>query len=219
MGGRFWNAPPGQTIKKRASRDVTNPTPINRPFRILAIPGSTRAGSYNRRLLKAARDVAPAGVEIEITEIGGLPFYDADLEATGEPAPVREFKEQVRAADALLIATPEYNGSIPGLLGNALDWASRPRSRAPLNGKPVAILGATPSPRGGARAQTVLRQVLTATQCAVVPEPDLLVRSAHERFDGVGTLNDEATRNRLRALLADLVDRTACAEAAERPAA
>ncbi|MDP9356253.1 MAG: NAD(P)H-dependent oxidoreductase [Chloroflexota bacterium] len=199
--------------------NLTNPTRINRPVRILAIPGSTRAGSYNRRLLEAARDVAPAGVEVEITDIGGLPFYDADLEAAGEPAPVREFKERVRAADALLIATPEYNGSIPGLLGNALDWASRPRGQAPLDAKPVAILGATPSPRGGAGAQAVLRQVLTATRCAVVPEPDLLVRSAYERFDAAGSLSDEATRHRLRELLATLVDRAAGTDAADRWAA
>ncbi len=198
---------------------MTNPTDINRPFRILAIAGSIRAGSYNRLLLEAARDLAPTGVEIEIVDTAGLPFYDADLEAVGDPAPVGEFKERVRAADALLIATPEYNGCIPGLLGNALDWASRPYGRAPLSGKPVAILGATPSPRGGARAQAVLRQILAATRCAVVPEPELVVRSAHEQFDAVGMLRDELTRDRLRALLANLVDGVAGTDAADRPAA
>jgi len=193
--------------------------PISRPFTILAISGSTRAGSYNRRLLDAAREVAPPGVEIKIADISTLPFYDSDLEAAGAPASVREFKERVRSADALLIATPEYNGTIPGLLGNALDWASRPYGRAPLTGKPAAVIGATPSTRGGARAQVVLRQVLTATRCAVVPEPELVVRVAHEQFDAAGNLRDESTRDRLRVLLGNLVDWAAGTQTEERRAA
>ncbi len=192
--------------------------PINGSVRILAISGSTRSGSYNRRLLIAAREVAPTGVEIEIADISALPFYDSDLEAAGAPASVREFKEQMRSADALLIATPEYNGTIPGLLGNALDWTSRPHGQAPLTGKPVAIMGATTSPRGGARAQAVLRQILAATRCAVVPEPELVVRSAHDRFDE-GKLCDEPSRDCLRVLLAHLIDWAAGTETAERRAA
>ncbi|MDP9367137.1 MAG: NAD(P)H-dependent oxidoreductase [Chloroflexota bacterium] len=198
---------------------MTTVTPINRPLRILAIPGSTRAGSYNRRLLETARDVAAPGVEIEITDISRLPFYDADLEAAGAPDSVREFREQVQTADALLIGTPEYNGTIPGLLANALDWASRPYGRGPLTGKPVAILGATPSPRAGGRAQAVLRQVLTATRCTVVPEPEVVVRSAHELFDAAGVLRDEASRDRLRDLIANLVSDAASTGAQDRRAA
>lgn len=118
------------------------------PFRVLAIPGSLRRGSYNRRLIVAARDAAPAGVRVELFDLRPIPVYDGDVEAAGDPPAVADFKARIRAADALLIATLEYNGTVPGVLQNAIDWASRPRAAAALDGKPVAVVGASPGPGG-----------------------------------------------------------------------
>jgi chromate reductase len=119
--------------------------------RIAAFAGSLRRKSYNRALIEAARELAPGGMSIEPIEIGGLPFYNADVEAEGDPASVADFKAALQQADGVLIATPEYNDGIPGVLGNALDWASRLPGRAPLAAKPVAIIGASPSQIGTAR--------------------------------------------------------------------
>ena len=170
--------------------------------RIVAIAGSLRRRSYNRALIAAAHALAPAGMQIEPIEIGSLPFYDADLEGQGDPPAVAEFKEAVRAADGLLIATPEHNDGIPGVLTNAIDWGSRLPGRSPLAGKPVAIIGASPSQVGTARAQLHLRQLLAHTQARVLPPPELLVAAAHERFDADLHLTHEPTRRVLAHLLA-----------------
>jgi chromate reductase len=169
--------------------------------RIVAFAGSLRRRSFNRALIRAAAELAPSGLLIETIEIGGLPLYDADLEAAGDPPPVTAFKEAVHRADGLLIATPEHNDGLPGALTNALDWASRLPGRAPMTGKPVAVMGASPSQVGTARAQLHLRQVLAHIQARVLPPPELLVGSAHQRFDGELRLADEATRR----VLADLL--------------
>src|SRR3954451_23056124 len=131
---------------------------------------------------------------IETIEIGGLPFYNADLEAKGDPPAVAAFKQSLAAADGILIATPEYNDGIPGVLTNAMDWGSRLPGRAPLIGKPVAVMGASPSQIGTARAQLHLRQILSHVQARVLPPPELLVAKAHERFDQELRLRDEGTR-------------------------
>jgi chromate reductase, NAD(P)H dehydrogenase (quinone) len=127
---------------------------------VIAFAGSLRRNSLNRALVRAARELAPEGLTIESLEIGGLPFYNGDVEAAGDPPAVTAFKDALRAADGVLIATPEYNDGIPGVLGTALDWGSRLPGRAPLSGKPVAVMGASPSQIGTARAQLHLRQVL-----------------------------------------------------------
>ena len=170
--------------------------------RIVAIAGSLRRRSYNRALIAAAHALAPPGTQIEPIEIGSLPFYDADLEAQGDPPAVAQFKAAVREADGLLIATPEHNDGIPGLLTNAIDWGSRLPGRSPLAGKPVAIMGATPSQVGTARAQLHLRQLLAHAQARVLPPPELLVAAAHERFDAELRLTHEPTRRVLGDLLA-----------------
>jgi chromate reductase len=170
--------------------------------RIVAFAGSLRRKSYNRALVEAARELAPASMTIEWTEIGGLPFYNADLEAQGDPSAVTEFKAAVGSADGILIATPEYNDGIPGVLANALDWGSRLPGRAPLTGKPVALMGASPSQIGTARAQLHLRQVLGHVQARVLPPPELLIARAHERFDPGLRLTDDSTRRVLSDLLA-----------------
>ena len=171
------------------------------PDRVVAFAGSLRRKSYNRALIEAARELAPESMTIEAIEIGGLPFYDADLEADGDPESVAAFKAALQQADGLLIATPEYNDSIPGVLGNALAWGSRLPGRAPVVGKAVAIMGASPSQIGTARAQLHLRQVLGHVRARVLPPPELLVAQAHLRFDPDLRLNDESTRRILTSLL------------------
>jgi chromate reductase len=169
---------------------------------IVAFAGSLRRKSFNRALVEAARELAPAGMTIESIEIGGLPFYNADLEAQGDPPAVAAFKAAVGSADGILIATPEYNDGIPAVLTNALDWGSRLPGRAPLTGKPVVLMGASPSQIGTARAQLHLRQVLGHVQARVLPPPELLIAKAHERFDAGLRLADESTRRVLSDLLA-----------------
>jgi chromate reductase len=173
------------------------------PSRIVALAGSLRRRSFNRALIDAAVEIASPALTIETIEIGDLPFYDADLEAQGDPPAVAEFKAALAPADGVLIATPEYNDGIPGVLTNALDWGSRLPGRSPLAGKPAMVMGASPSQVGTARAQLHLRQVLGHIQARVLPPPELLVARAHERFDAELRLTDEGTRR----LLADLLRR------------
>ena len=168
-------------------------------LRILGIPGSLRRLSYNRGLLLAARELAPDGMEIEMTDLSSIPLYNGDVEAEGFPASVQALKTQIEAADALLFATPEYNHLISGVLKNAIDWASRPPS--PLRRKPAAIMGASAGATGTARAQLALRQVLTTTECYVLPAPQVLVAGARDRFDSNGRLTDEHARENIRSLL------------------
>lgn len=193
--------------------------PANGALRIVAFAGSLRRGSFNRALLNAARELAPERMTIEPMEIAGLPFYNADVEAEGDPSAVVEFKAAIRAADGVLIATPEYNEGLPGLLTNAIDWASRLPGSAPLTGKPVAMMGASPSPVGTARAQAHLRQMLGHTHARVLPPPELLVAAAHERFDAGLRLTHEGSRRVLAGLLerfARWIERERAADAAER---
>jgi chromate reductase, NAD(P)H dehydrogenase (quinone) len=183
-------------------------------MRVLGIAGSLRAGSYNRALLEAARELAPPSMEIEEFDLRGLPFYDGDLEAAGDPAPFAAFKDAIRRSDALLIATPEYNRGIPGVLKNAIDWASRPPLGSPLAGKPVAIMGASTGRGGTARAQEQLRAALEYSRADVVAQPEVLVPEAYMRFDEEGRLTDEETRTRLRSLLDALSARSRLPRAA-----
>lgn len=184
------------------------------PTRIVAFAGSLRRRSFNRALIAAAAEVAPLSVTLESVEIGALPFYDADLEAEGDPPAVAGFKAALAGADGVLIATPEYNDGIPGVLTNALDWGSRLPGRSPLAGKPTMVMGASPSQVGTARAQLHLRQVLGHVQARVLPPPELLVARAHQRFDAELRLTDEGTRR----LLADLLRRFVAWIARERAA-
>ena len=169
--------------------------------RIVAFAGSLRRGSFNRALIHAAEELAHDGMTIEPIEIGGLPFYNADVEAEGDPPGVAAFKAALYQADGILIATPEYNDGIPAVLTNAIDWGSRLTGRSPLIGKPVAVMGASPSQIGTARAQLHLRQLLGHVQARVLPPPELLVARAHERFDAGLRLKDEGTRRVLAGLL------------------
>ena len=175
---------------------------------VFAFAGSLRENSYNRALLRAAREETPEGMSIEIFDLADIPLYNADLEAEGDPEEVKAFKEGIRMSDAVLIATPEYNHGVPGVTKNAIDWASRPPKDAPLNRKPVGILGASPGITGSARGQSQLRQAFEFTNSYCMPQPEILVYRAHEKFDDEGRLTDEKTREFLGKYLAALAEWT-----------
>ena len=164
---------------------------------VLAFAGSLRRDSFNKALLRAAWEEAPAGMGIEIFDLAEVPLYNADLEREGDPEAVATLKGAIRAADGLLIATPEYNHGVAAVTKNAIDWASRPPRASALNERPVAILGASPSLTGTARGQSQLRQAFGFTNSYCMPQPEVLVYRAHEKFDEEGRLIDEATRKHL----------------------
>lgn len=164
---------------------------------ILAIAGSLRRDSYNRALLRSAADLAPEGMAIDIFDLAEVPLYNGDVEARGDPEAVARLKRAIAAADGVLMATPEYNHGVPAVMKNAVDWASRPPRSAPLGGKPVGIIGASPGITGSARGQSQLRQAFEFTNSYCMPQPELLVFKAHEKFDSEGRLTDAATAEHL----------------------
>ncbi len=175
---------------------------------ILGICGSLRRDSYNRALLREAAAMVPAGVRIEMFDrLGEIPPFNEDVETQGYPEPVRALQSAIADADALLIATPEYNYSVPGVLKNAIDWASRPAGKSPLTGKPTALIGASPGMGGTARAQLALRQSFVFTGTPVLPGPEVLVSSAADRIED-GRLVDDDSRRFLGDLVGRLVEFT-----------
>ncbi|OYW44801.1 MAG: FMN reductase [Sphingomonadales bacterium 32-68-7] len=173
---------------------------------VLGVAGSLRAGSLNRALLHAAAGLAPPGLSIEVFDLAAVPLYNGDVEAAGDPPGVAAFKQAIAAADGVLFATPEYNHGVPGVMKNAVDWASRPPREAPLGGKPVGIIGASPGITGTARGQSQLRQAFEFTNSYCLPQPELLVFKAHEKFDAAGQLTDEATAQFLQRYLVAFAD-------------
>lgn len=170
---------------------------------VLGIPGSLREDSYNKALLRAAQEEAQEGIAIDIFEIDEIPFFNQDVEDQGDPEPVRRLKEAIRQTDAVLIATPEYQHGLPGVLKNTLDWASRPPGDSPMNGKVVGMMGASPGPVGTARAHLQLRQTLIYNQSRMVARPEVLVANAAEKFEDGRLTNDKARefiRKHLQAL-------------------
>ena len=180
---------------------------MSKPVRILGIAGSLRRQSYNRAALRAATELVPAGASIETFELDGLPGFNQD-EEQNPPAKVTELKKRIREADAILIVTPEYNYSVPGVLKNAIDWASRPYGDSAWNGKPAAIMGASVGTIGTARAQYHLRQMMVFLNMFPVNQPEVMIGNAQERFDSQGNLTDEATKDFIRQLLQNLVEWT-----------
>jgi chromate reductase len=180
---------------------------MNKPVRILGIAGSLRRESYNRAALRAAKELVPEGATIEIFELDGIPGFNQD-EEQNPPAKVAELKKSIRVADAILFVTPEYNYSIPGVLKNAIDWASRPYGNSAWNGKPAAIIGASIGAIGTARAQYHLRQMMVFLNMFPINQPEVMIGNAHERFDAQGNLRDEATKEFIRQLLQNLVEWT-----------
>jgi chromate reductase len=177
-------------------------------FKIAGLAGSLRRASFHRGLIRAAQELAPGGVTVEpYQQLDKIPFFNQDVEDQGDPASVRDFKEKIRQADAVLIATPEYDYAIPGVLTTALDWALRPPS--PFRHKPVGIVGTSPGGVGTARGQMVLRQILLHPPAYVMPDPQMLIPYALERFDAqTGDLVDEQTRERMHRFLEALVEWT-----------
>ena len=180
--------------------------------RLLGISGSLRRDSFNSALLREAGHLLPDGVTLEIFNLKNIPLFDRDLEAIGIPNPVRHFRERIRSVDALLIATPEYNYSVTGVLKNAIDWASRDESGdgvldsgSPLDEKPAAIMGAG-GRMGTVRAQAHLREIALHNSMRVMIDPEVFVSRPHSKFDENGRLTHERTREQLRALLAAIPD-------------
>ena len=176
-------------------------------FKILAISGSLRKGSHNTAVLRAAQELAPEGVEITIYEgLGDIPPYNDDIR-TGEgyPASVEAFRTALREADAVMIATPEYNYSNTGVLKNAIDWASRPPEQ-PFNEKPVAILGASPGLLGTARAQYDLRKMFVFLNAHALNKPEVFIMQSGQKIDAEGRVTDEATRGFIAGQVAALRD-------------
>ena len=182
---------------------------------VVAISGSLRTGSYNTAALRAAQQAAPEGVSIEIVPIADIPIYDHDIQVHGFPVPVQALADRIRAADAVLIASPEYNYSIPGGLKNAIDWVSRVPDQ-PFAGKPVALMGASMSLLGAARAQYHLRQTFVFLDALPINKPEVFIAQAHTRFDETGALTDEATRGFIKALVEALANWTRRLQASPR---
>jgi chromate reductase, NAD(P)H dehydrogenase (quinone) len=175
------------------------------PVHVLGISGSLRRASFNSAALRVAKELLPPDMTLHIEDIAPIPFYNGDVEAAGVPASVREFTDRVRAADALLISTPEYNYSVPGVLKNALDWASRPPRDMATSGKPLAIMGAG-GRYGTVRAQMHLRQIAPELNMFPLNKPQVHIQRPWEKFDRDGNLTDEPTRLEIQALLVALGD-------------
>jgi chromate reductase len=195
------------------------------PLAVLGICGSLRRASYNRAALVAVQELAselapkvvPGGVTVELADLAGIPPYDEDLRARGLPTAVAALRARIAAADALLIATPEYNHSVPGVLKNAIDWASRPPDQ-PFDAKPLAILGASPGRTGTARAQAHLRQCFVFLNAHLLNKPEVMIAGANQLVDEAGRLTDQATREHLAKQLAALAAWTRRLQVATGPA-
>jgi chromate reductase, NAD(P)H dehydrogenase (quinone) len=171
-------------------------------IRVAGIPGSLRQGSLNKALLRAAVDLAPTGMEIKIYNgLGDIPPYNDDVFTKGDPEAVAVLKAAINEADAMLIVTPEYNYGVPGVLKNAIDWASRPSGNCVLNRKPAAIMGCSPGLGGTIRAQHALRQSFVFTDTYVMQQPEIKIPSAAQLFDESGRLTDENTREHVKKFL------------------
>jgi chromate reductase len=177
---------------------------MSEPLHLFGISGSLRRASFNTGLMHAVRDELPEGMTLDLYDrLGEIPPYDEDVRTKGVPEPVADLRERIGKAHALVIATPEYNYSIPGVLKNAIDWASRPPHH-PFAGKAVAILGAAGSRLGTARAQYHLRQVCVYLDMHPLNKPEVFVSMAPEKFDADGKLTDDATRKMIKDLLVAL---------------
>jgi chromate reductase len=175
-------------------------------IRVAGIPGSLREGSLNKGLLRSTVELAPAGMEIQIyTRLGDIPPYNDDVFQKGDPEPVADLKAFIRGADAILISTPEYNYGVPGVLKNAIDWASRPAGKSALNRKPAAIMGCSPGLGGTIRAQHALRQTFVFTETHVMSQPEIKIPSAAPLFDSTAKLTDETTRQYVKKFLEALI--------------
>lgn len=171
---------------------------------VLGFAGSLKKDSYNKSILNAALELTPEKMKLEIFDLEGIPPFNQDLE-THPPVRVKEFKAKIRAADAILIVTPEYNYSIPGVLKNAIDWASRPYKDNVFYDKPVGIMSASTGMLGGARAQYHLRQTFVFLNAHPINKPELMMAHANEKIDKNGRVTDETTKKQIKELLEALI--------------
>ena len=181
-------------------------TVADQPFKIVGIAGSLRRASWNRGLIRAAVEGAPDGITIVTLDLDLVPLYNQDVEERGDPASVIALKDVIRLADALIIATPEYNNGMPGVLKNAIDWASRPAAASVLRDKPVAVMGVSPGAGAAARAQQQVRDAMIYTGGCVLPEPELLVGAAIGKFDDAGNVTDPELREKIVHMVSALRD-------------
>lgn len=188
---------------------------MSHTLKVLFISGSLRKNSYNTAALRAAKEGAPNNMQIEFADLSGIPLYDQDQRDEKVPAAVSKLVEQVRAADALLFATPEYNYSMSGVLKNAIDWVSREQPQ-PFAGKPAAIMSASMSLLGGVRAQYDLRRAMVFLDMHCINKPEVMISTAHERFDAEGRLTDDTTREFIGKLVSALGDWTRRLQAGEQ---
>ena len=175
-------------------------------IRVVGFAGSLREKSFNRALLQAAKEMAPPVMALDIFDLRDVPLYNADVEAAGDPPAVAALKDAIRAADGVLMVTPEYNHGVPGVMKNAVDWCSRPPQGAALAHKPVALMGASPGITGSARGQSQLRQAFEFTNSYCMPQPEFLLFQAHQKIDADGRLTDEASRAFLEKFLLAFAD-------------
>jgi len=187
-------------------------------LKILGIAGSLRKASYNRGALRAAQQLCPEGAKIEVFELHGIPPFNQD-EEKNPPQKVIEFKQKIRSADAILFVTPEYNYGLPGVLKNAIDWASRPYGDNAWNGKPCALMSAAMSMGGGIRAQYQLRQCFVFLNMDAVVQPEVAINNVGERFDESSNLKDETSKKLIAQLLQNLVHKVRLARPAMKAAA
>jgi chromate reductase len=169
-------------------------------LKILGIAGSLRRGSFNAAALRAAQELAPAGMTIDIFDIAAIPLYNEDVKAQGFPPVVADLRARIKAADGLLLATPEYNYSTSGVMKNVIDWASRPPEQ-PFDGKPIALMGASGGVLGTARAQYHLRQMFIFLNAHILNRPEVFIGGAAGKFDAEGKLTDQPTRDFVAAML------------------
>jgi chromate reductase len=179
-----------------------------RRIEVAALIGSLRRNSFNRGLLRSAMLLRPDRIHLYEVTIHDLPYFNEDIEQRGVPSAVRDFRAQLERADAVLICTPEYSYSIPGALKNAIDWGARPTGHSVLRGKPLAIMGASVGRSGTMRAQLHLRQIATAIGMVPLPEPEVYITFAGDKFNQLGELTDQTSRELVEELLHNLVDWT-----------
>lgn len=195
----------GEATSEESGARPTGSSDATSRLVVCGFAGSLREGSYNRALLRAARELAPEDMEIEIFDrVSEIPLFDQDVEDRGDPEAVTALKRAIADADGLLLVTPEYNHGVPGVMKNVVDWASRPPRKSSMDGKPTGIMGATPGMTGTARAQSMLRQSLVFTNSPALLQPEVLVARAREKFDEEGRLTDERTREFLTRYLTTL---------------
>ncbi len=202
-----------ETISRTPRKGITVTSPN---IRILAIPGSLRRHSYNKSLLYAAAELTPGWMSMSVYEaLGEVPLFNEDVADATTPSGVARLRDELAQSDGVLIATPEYNQAVPGVVKNMIDWLSLGEAGESLEGRPVAVTGVTTGPWGTRLAQTMLRQMLVSSQALVLPQPNLYLRDAESLFDASGRLVDDKTRDRVAALVGSLGEWVRLVTAAE----